>query len=271
MRLESWYESHVGKVRKTNQDWVGSFPELKLFVVADGMGGREGGEIASRMAVDTLHESLAAAHAQAATRVSGRSSGDFLRNLFGVRKDDAAAAEALLPVLREAVELANARIYAAGQERVEETGAASMGTTIVALLCPVEARRVVWAHVGDSRLYLFRGGQLTLLTADHTVFGEAFRDAAEIPSSLPHTNRLIRALGIQPHVAVSSGMRAVEPGDLFLLCSDGVSGMVEPEGIRQELAAARPPQESLKALIEKALDAGGKDNASALLVRVSEA
>jgi protein phosphatase len=142
-----------------------------------------------------------------------------------------------------------------------------MGTTVVALAFAIEERRVDWAYVGDSRLYRVRNRELVLLTADHTMIGEAFWDQEKIPSDLPHTNRLIRALGIGPTVEVATGSETVEANDLFLLCSDGVSGMMKPAVLLDQLVANEDLQQAGTALIQQALDGGGKDNASALLVR----
>jgi serine/threonine protein phosphatase PrpC len=269
MRLEAWHKTHVGLIRKANQDFVGFFPELRLFVVADGMGGGEAGEVASRMAVETLRDFIAAAppssdgagghQTRAASSVEGVG-----RESLDVSGDE--LFRTLARRLSQGIELANRRIFDVGRQRSGDRES-FMGTTIVAMACVTARDAVVWAHVGDSRLYLFRGGQLALLTADHTVYGEAFRDGVEIPTDLPHTSRLIRALGIRSDVLVSTGQSNVEAGDVFLLCSDGLSGMVDAEQIRSELRIYRTPPETLDALIQRALEAGGRDNASALLVR----
>src|SRR5262245_18000870 len=134
MGLESWADSHIGLVRKSNQDAIGCFPELGLFVVADGMGGRAEGEVASRIAVDTIHDSMAQELAGGApSEANGRSH------------------------LSEAVSLANRRVYDAGHAGIEQPRG-SMGTTVVALLCAAQRGRAQWAYVGDSRLYRVRGG-----------------------------------------------------------------------------------------------------------------
>jgi protein phosphatase len=143
-----------------------------------------------------------------------------------------------------------------------------MGTTVVALRCSLERRRAYWVHVGDSRLYRLRAKQLQLLTADHTVFGEAFRERLDIPTDLRHTNRLVQALGIEPGVEVATGNAALESEDLFLLCSDGVSGMVTPETILADLTGPLPLAQRGQQLLQHAMDGGGRDNASLLLVQV---
>ena len=121
-----------------------------------------------------------------------------------------------MPPLREAVELANQRIFEAGQNQPNASRDRSMGTTVIALICALEQGQAHWAFVGDSRLYRVRDRELTLLTADHTLFGEAYRDQRSVPSDLPHTNRLIRALGINQDVEVSTGSDELQVSDLLL-------------------------------------------------------
>jgi protein phosphatase len=258
MRLEAWAESNLGLVRKSNQDAVGCFPEQCVFVVADGMGGRTEGEVASHLAVETLRETLG--------RDGGRGERSrFWHTLLGIQGEMPD-----VPDLRASIELANERIYAAGQRQTSADSAerGTMGTTVVALICNLQASQAHWAHVGDSRLYRVRNGVVELLTADHTLFGEAYRDAPVVPTDLRHTNRLVRALGIGPSVEVTSSSGDLRAGDLFLLCSDGVSGMVAPADLQARLLAAGTLEAIGKALIAGALDGGGRDNASALLVRV---
>jgi len=259
MRLEAWADSNIGLVRQTNQDSVGCYPEQRLFVVADGMGGRSAGEVASALAVEALRERFV--H-EAPTEAPGG-----WRGLLGLGTH----AEPASPEdLTGAIALANERIYAAGQAQTDADASqrGSMGTTVVALWCDVAGRRAHWAYVGDSRLYRRRAGALALLTADHTLIGEPFWSAEEIPIELPHTNRLVRALGITPGVQMTVRGGELLPGDLYLLCSDGVSGMVAPELLIRLLAVERPLADMGAAIIQAALDGGGKDNASALLVRV---
>ncbi|MGH7790080.1 MAG: PP2C family protein-serine/threonine phosphatase [Candidatus Binatia bacterium] len=250
-------------VRKANQDALGCFPELGLFVVADGMGGRSEGEVASRLAVESIHAAMApelGAAAEDATEPPAERGG-FWRSLRGTR-----SAADPGPDLEGAVGLANRRVHEAGHSQ-PASPRGSMGTTVVVLVCVPQRQRAYWAHVGDSRLYRVRDGELALLTADHTMFGEEFWGQGRVPPDLPHTNRLVRAVGIEPTVRATCGADALQPGDLFLLCSDGVSGMVTPDELRQQLLDGQPLKETGEALIRLALAAGGRDNASAILVR----
>jgi protein phosphatase len=267
MRLETWFDSNIGRVRKANQDTVGCFPAEALFIVADGMGGHAEGEVASRLATEMIHAQLAGASTVPAADAKPAGLGRFLPSTLRRRSTGGVGA---VDRLRLAIEAANRRVFDEGQVR-EHGQQGSMGTTVVVLRCDLLQERVSWAYVGDSRLYRVRAGRLMLLTADHTLYGEAYRDEDEIPSDLPHINRLQRAVGAQRDVEVSTGADTLRDGDLFLLCSDGVSGMIEPTQLEAEMTSGRGVAEIGKALIAMALEAGGKDNASALLVRVSAA
>jgi len=228
-------------VRPTNQDAIGAFPDLGLFAVADGMGGHEAGEVASRMAVEGLHTFLAAAGEGEGTQTDR---------------------------LLEAIAHTNRVIFEAGHP----DGRASvrpMGTTLVALSLSTSPRRAHWAYVGDSRLYRCRNGELDLLTADHTRFGGKYSESADIPLDLPHTNELLAALGIETDVAPGMGDDAWGDEDVYLLCSDGISGLLTPEQILGILSLQAPLDDLGTRLITEALRAGGTDNASVVLVRAS--
>lgn len=244
MRLTSTAVSDIGRVRKSNQDSVGCFPELRLFLLADGMGGLTDGEVASRLAVDVISSHVAGSP-------NGASSGG----------DDAS-------VLKAAIASANASILHEGETRGDNSGRSRIGATIVALRVSAEEGRASWAHVGDSRLYRVRDGKLGLLTADHTIAGAAYRDQASVPLDLPHTNVLVQALGVSPEVEPSLGEDDVRPGDVFLLCSDGVSALLPPPVLEQELSREVPVEEKAQNLIRLALEASGRDNASVVLVQV---
>jgi len=246
MRLDAYAASDVGLVRKSNQDAIGSFPDLQLFVVADGMGGHADGEVASRLAVEAVHGFFADGSA-------------------------APAAASDLERLKLAVERAHGRIQDEAQRCHQSPGARSLGTTVVALKLTPADQLASWVHVGDSRLYRLRGGELALLTADHTYFGHEYLNQEVIPTSLPHTNQLVQALGIEGAVDVAAAASPWQVGDLFLLCSDGISGQLDVATLQAQLAARGDLQSIGDALLRAARDAGGKDNASGILVRVSDA
>jgi PPM family protein phosphatase len=261
MQLESWAGSEIGLIRKSNQDAVGVYPDLGLFILADGMGGHAAGEVASRMAVDAIHDALWHSgldnHNSPSVRVR-------MTRLFG-RSPASADTQA---ALRAALEHANRTIVQAGADLAGGASERSMGSTAVVLVIAAHDARAAFAHVGDSRLYRWRLGALALLTADDTLPGDRFRGQPIVPTDLPHTNVLLQALGTQPDVDVTVGTAALQPGDLFLLCSDGVSGMVGAGFIQDSLRDGPTLEAAGQALIRGALDAGGRDNASLILVRV---
>lgn len=238
MNVDFASETNTGHVRASNQDSVGCFPEMGLFLVADGMGGHVHGEKASRMAIEEIPRRC--------------------RSREG-RLDTAA--------LTAAIEETNTTIHDAGASG--SVGRKSMGTTIVALSLDPDVGEACWAHVGDSRLYRCREGALELLTADHTRYGFPYRDEPRTPLELPHTNQLMAALGISPAVRVSVGTSEVIAGDTFLLCSDGVSGMLPPEAIRTFLANHEGSGPTAARLIASSLQAGGRDNATAIVIDIA--
>jgi protein phosphatase len=233
MTWTSWAKTEIGLVRSSNQDAVGCFPEHGLFIVADGMGGHANGELASRMAVDVLRSQIE-------------------------NRPEPGASD-----LVAAVQAANQLIFEIGH-RDPSSGLPAMGTTVVALAL---GRRASWVHVGDSRLYRMRAGELSLLTADDTRFGRQVAMGGPVPLDLPHTNELLCALGVERQVAATTGDDDLHPGDVFLLCSDGVSGLVSAIAIRDQLAAMQDPAVTGQRLLELAMDAGGSDNASIVVIR----
>lgn len=220
--------SDIGLHRRTNEDSFVAAPPL--FAVCDGMGGAEAGEVASALAVETLAARFAAGE--------------------GI----AAAARA-----------ANAAVFARAGERREESG---MGTTLTALV--VDDDEGHFAHVGDSRAYRLRDGVLDQLSADHSLVGEMVREGQltrEEAAAHPQRSILSRALGTEPDVEVDEFSADLRPGDVLLLCSDGLSGEVGDDTIR-ELLGASAPAEAARALVDAALAAGGHDNVTAVVVRL---
>ena len=237
--LEPFGVTDAGKVRNNNEDslLVGEGKDETLFAVADGIGGFEAGEVASRIAVDVL--------------------GDL---------EPGSSFE-------EAIQEANRRLLAAGRGDERLSG---MGTTVVAIRFGGTHEEPVAevAHVGDSRAYLLRGGSLSPVTEDHSLVAELVRsgdltraEAAEHPQK----NLITRALGAEEDVEVDTAILAVEAGDRFLLCSDGLTDMV-PEDRISEILAGSPgdPEGSARRLLSAALDAGGTDNVTVVVVDVKE-
>jgi PPM family protein phosphatase len=237
--LEPFGVTDAGKVRRNNEDayLVGEGRDETLFVIADGIGGFEAGEVASRIAIEVLKELEPGAPFEAAIRE------------------------------------ANRRILAFGRGDERLSG---MGTTLVALRFGGTRERPVAevAHVGDSRAYLLRGGNLRPLTEDHSLVaelvrsGELTRDQA---AEHPQKNLITRALGAEEEVDVDTAVLPVEAGDRILLCSDGLSDMV-PEGRISEILADSQgdPETTARRLLSAALDAGGTDNVTVVVVDLKE-
>ena len=241
MKIASSALSDIGRVRRENQDSSGHFPDRNLFVVADGMGGHKGGKQASEMAVATIEERCVAA-------------------------PEGADLEARISQLVEAIRDANRRIVERGSR---DDALSRMGTTLVALLLDGLGKGAV-AHVGDSRAYRLRGDALELLTVDHTVVADLLRqhEISEAEASAhPYRHVLTRALGAAREVTADVQHLELRPGDLYVLCSDGVSGMLSEEAIKVILTAHHDdPQTVCRELIAAANQAGGKDNATAIAV-----
>lgn len=242
-----------GQVRQKNEDNVATAAEIGAFVLADGMGGHRGGEVASAIAVNSLLEHLKA-------NIPHLTPGEIDENL-GYTGESLAA--------REAVILANRSIFNAAQQQSQYEG---MGTTLVVALFYLD--RLSIAHVGDSRLYRYRQGQLEQLTSDHTMRQElvdrGFYTEKEA-RSMVQRNLVTRALGVDASVAVDVQEELVLPGDLYVLCSDGLYDMLSEKTIAEMLGKCTDLDLCTKNLVELANAGGGKDNISVILVRPRDA
>jgi protein phosphatase len=238
--------SDVGRCRPTNQDQFLVDSRLGVYAVADGMGGHAAGEVASEIAIQALAESMRGDDAKTRPR----------------SVEDAASQ------LRIAINEGNRRILESVQSRAECRG---MGTTLIALLLLQE--RAVIGHVGDSRAYLFRDGRLRLLTSDHSLVNEQVKQGrltVEEAWRHPMRNIVTRVLGNQPEVEVDLVEEPVRDGDVFLLCSDGLNGMLSDGQIEQTLRERRQsPLELCRALVDLANSSGGEDNITAVVVTAS--
>ncbi len=235
-------ETHLGLHRQINEDRyvVFSCPLGEVFVVCDGMGGHEAGEVAATLAIQTIQAVLSQARAEERP--------DYW--------------------LRRGLHAAHLTIQQAPAQGI---GNPHMGTTAVVLLI-TPTGEAWWAHVGDSRLYLYRQGQLQTLTRDHSLVAWYVEAGFITPAQAhrhPESNQLLLSLGGGKDiflVEASPVPLKVQAGDIFLLCSDGLSGYVPEEAITQILGRAQPLPEKVKVLIQAALDEGGYDNVTALLV-----
>ena len=235
-RIESWARTHQGCVRDHNEDSYCAREPQGLWAVADGMGGHEGGEWASAVLVEKL-------------------------DAIDVPGDFAAARSAVA----EAIRRANRIIL----ERARERGR-QMGTTVVALL--VQDQRYALSWVGDSRAYLLRDGELRQLSRDHTQVQEMVERGIMTPEDAdghPMGHILSRAVGVQDEVRVDEADGEVRPGDVFLLCSDGLHGYVEHRDIARLLARGSP-ERACDALVELTLANGAPDNVTVVAVWASE-
>jgi serine/threonine protein phosphatase PrpC len=244
----------TGRVREHNEDAIGSIGEIGLMVLADGMGGYKAGEVASGIAVQIVTE-LAA---EGATREE---------------RDDIDPHSGLMRqsiVLRDAIYRSNKIIYQTAQSQTHCEG---MGTTIVA--CMFYDNKISIAHVGDSRAYRLRGGQLDQVTLDHSLLQElvdrGFYSAEEAQRST-NRNYVTRALGVEPTVEVEIHEYEVLPDDIYLLCSDGLCDMVEDDDIHLTISTFNDSLDVVgQQLVDLANDHGGRDNVSIMLAQVKEA
>ena len=227
----------TGRRRPHNEDTFVCDPPL--FAVADGVGGAQAGEIASRLAAATLEE----------------------------RPPGALGEHTLETLLVEA----NGRIYT---RALGEPNAAGMGTVVTALLVDEHAGTIAIGHVGDSRAYRIRGGALEQLTPDHSLVGElvrAGRLSTEEAEQHPHRSVITRAVGTEPIVEVHTGTVEAAPGDVYLICSDGLTDLVRDDRILDLVAAAEhDPERAVQALVDEANGAGGIDNITVVLFEILE-
>jgi serine/threonine protein phosphatase PrpC len=238
----------TGKVREHNEDAIDWSEERGLAVLADGMGGYNAGEIASSMATGVLRASLE------------HSLGD------SVWLHRVPSSKHLERLLADAVEAANEHILAASLSQPEFNG---MGTTLVAAL--FHLNRLVLAHIGDSRAYRFRRGVLTQLTRDHSQLQEQIDAGLVSPEwarFAPNKNLITRALGVGVEINVDTSTHTVEAGDIYLLCSDGLSDMLSAEQIAELLSQEADLNSTCVDLINTANYNGGRDNVSVILVKV---
>jgi protein phosphatase len=243
----------AGRVRDHNEDCIESRPEIGLFVLADGMGGYNAGEVASGMATSLIADGFNEAWKP--------------RDVDRMGREEAKAyAEKLL---REQIARANNAIFTTSQNNPECAG---MGTTLV--VCQFYDNFVAVAHIGDSRLYRLRGDVMEQVTRDHSLLQEQLDSGLITPEEAKlsqNKNLVTRALGIDPVVEPEIHVHETQQDDLYLLCSDGLSDMVEDEEVRLTLITLKSnPSLTVQQLVQAANDNGGRDNISAVLVRVAQ-
>jgi len=250
LRVEAWGHTDAGPVRENNEDCLFLDVEAGLFAVADGMGGHASGEVASAIAVETIGDVLLQEADPEETRLE-----------VAVPDDTAKIYERL----RYSMNQASLRIRRAA---VEDPTHAGMGTTLVVLL--IESGRAHISHVGDSRAYLFRAGRLERITRDHTVVQQeidAGRLTPELARIVPHKNILTQSVGYHGPVEPDTTTIPTRPGDVFVLCTDGLTDPLDDRQLT-EIVASTPFADLAEVLVQKAIEHGTEDNVTVVAVGV---
>lgn len=251
--LEMVCQTDSGLVREHNEDAVTVDPEFGFAVLADGLGGYNAGEVASGMTVELVSQGLRQG----------------LDNVQPQQLDPASGKLNAYRLLEQQIQIANAAVYEAAQTQPQCAG---MGTTIVATL--FFDNRVLIGHIGDSRCYRLRGEEFVCLTRDHSLLQEQIDlglISAEEAKNADYKNLVTRALGIEAEAQPDFNEYPVEPGDVYLLCSDGLNDMVEDHEIADIIGALRLDLPvAAQQLIHSACDYGGRDNVSVILIQVKE-
>jgi len=254
MKIRYAAKTDVGMKRTHNEDYFSLIEDEQLFIVADGMGGHAMGEVASKMAADTLGEFYARTKDEDATwpyKMDRQLSYVENRLVCGIK-------------------LANLRIFETSNRDLRYKG---MGTTIVSTL--VAGDKIYVGHVGDSRVYRVREGGIAQLTRDHSLledYKEAKPDMTEEEErNFPHKNVITRALGMRETVQVDIRSHQIKSGDVYILCSDGLSGMVIDNQICQIAANAKSLERAVAELVDAANRNGGTDNVTTLLLQCLQA
>lgn len=240
--MRSFAKTDIGKAREINQDYY-SIPtpdeQLELFILADGMGGYNGGEIASKLATESVK--------------------NYIKNNFTQIEP---TKEAILELIQSAIEYANMVVYEKSKNEEELEG---MGTTLD--ICFIYNNKVYIGHVGDSRIYRIRGEVIRKLTKDHSYVQQLVEDGKitrEEANHHPKKNMLMKALGCTAYVEPDVRARNIERGDILLMCSDGLTNMVSEEKIEE--VVRQNPERAPEILINLANQAGGYDNITAITI-----
>ena len=254
MRAIAAGQSDVGLQREHNEDSFVVLKEYDLYVVADGMGGHRAGDVASKLATETISEFFKSTANDDVTwpfHFDTNLSEEENRLLTGIR-------------------VANRQIFERSTRSREYHG---MGTTVVGAMFSPRKRRMYIGHVGDSRCYRVRGGAIQLLTRDHSLINDyllAMPDLTDEQRSELPKNVITRALGMQDQVVVDLQHDDPTPGDVYVLCSDGLSGMIPDDEIMKIVTSSPDIREACKRLIARANESGGEDNITAVLIKIEE-
>ncbi len=240
--MKGYAKTDIGKAREKNQDYYyipDSQDDLQLYVLADGMGGYNGGEIASKLATDSLRK--------------------YIKNNFETIEK---SKEKILELIKNAIEYSNMVVYEKSKEEKELEG---MGTTLE--VCLIYNNKIFLGHIGDSRIYRVRKEIIRKLTKDHSYVQQLVEDGKitrEEAVNHPKKNMLIKALGCTPYVEPDIRIRNIEKGDIIIMCSDGLTNMVTEQEIFE--AVKQNVEKAPEILVQKANNAGGYDNITVVTI-----
>lgn len=244
-KISAFGRSDIGLVRQNNEDVWGQVPELHFYALADGMGGHQAGEIAARLAVSSLSQAI--------------------KKRLSTSKEKPSF-DKVIELLRRAIIQINAHIH---KISVSDKELAGMGTTLCCGL--FFEKKLIFAHVGDSRLYRFRNQKLEQLTKDHSLLRELIEQGRlnqQQANDFLYKNIITKAIGTEPKVEPAVEAVELEPEDLYLMCTDGLSDLLSLEEMQELLCRSRNLQATGELLIEAANAKGGKDNITVVLARV---
>ena len=240
--MKAFAKTDIGKARDINQDYYyisEEQSEYNLYILADGMGGYNGGEVASKLAIESAK--------------------GYIESNFDKIEH---TKEAIIELLKNAVEYSNMVLYEKSKEDKELEG---MGTTLD--VCLIYNTRIYIGHIGDSRIYRVRNNLIRKLTKDHSYVQKLIEDGTitrEEATTHPKRNMLMKALGCMPYVEPDLKIRKFQPGDVLLMCSDGLTNMVKDDEIYSEIKNS--PEHTSERLVEKANNAGGYDNITIITI-----
>lgn len=255
MKFTSYGQTDVGMKRELNEDNFSILENEGVYVVADGMGGHNAGEIASQITIDTIAKFF-------------QSSAKDEDITWPYKMDTSLSLNA--NKLMVGIKFANRTIFRSASSN---TAYAGMGTTVVAILTKNGEGEIYIAHVGDSRCYCYSENKLAQVTEDHSLLNEyikAGQITKEQAKNFPHKNVIMRALGMKENVLVDIQKRKVEPGEIYLLCSDGLSDMLDDEEIKEVFDKGMSLEETTKEFIDRSNSNGGKDNITVVLLKVDK-
>jgi protein phosphatase len=251
-KTSCWARTDLGLKRELNEDSFLADSNISLYIVADGMGGHAGGNIASKMSVNVIRKRV-----RAARKAGVLFSKDAVEN----------ESPAILKMLEESIKEASAKIFDKSDKQPELAG---MGTTVTLML--THGKRAYVAHVGDSRLYRLRSSKLEQLTEDHSLVNEQVKAGFITSEEAQHSrfrNIITRSVGFESEVTADTLSLVMKPADVFLICSDGLTGMVEDDEIQETIKKARLSQAPAR-LVDLANRAGGEDNVTVVVMRYGD-